>query len=927
MVKIRLVLILILFITNSSKAQLINISGKIADAENNAPLAGVSIKVLETQHIYSSDVEGRFLLQLAPNKKYSLLVTSLGYLSKQVTDVTADNTASLEISLKRAKANVLNEVTVKSSAKKETIASIYSLQKNSSSISDGISAEVIKKSPDRNIGDVLKRVSGASVQDNKFVVVRGLNERYNISMLNNAVLPSTEPDKKAFSFDIIPSSLIDNLLIYKSATPDLPGDFSGGAIKILTKDYPSQKISELSFSAGFNTLTTFQNFYVGYPNGNLDALGFVGNSRAIPAAYKQYGSSFILQSNDVKKQVTKLFPNTFGSGIGYKSYPNLSFSYLNGNTKVLSNGHKLGYIYSIAYSASRKVSERTREDYQNYSFPLFQNNTNTYDQRANLSALLNVTYAYRRSKISIKNLFNNDFSKLLAKRNGYDISNTPQYFYTKSENTEAQQNGLFNSVMEGVHALSKGWGIDWNTSYSYAYRKQPDQKIISFRTPYDNSTNYFIKLNNENSPEIRNAGRVYANLGESIYGANVNVIKSFEWLGKQQKIKGGASTYYRDRNVTVDALGYASLDYNGRTIYEDKNISFGTIFSPDNIDNLNLTLANIATNSVSYTANGWLTTAYAMFDGKLLPSIKLTAGARVENYKQELMALNQATIRRSDLDVLPSALITYSLNNTSNIRIAASQAVNRPEFRELAAYSVFDYENYVVVRGNPGLTRSKNTNVDLRYELFPNPGEIISFSVFYKYFDKPIEQVNKGNDVLSYENADKANAYGAEIEIRKKLGFIQQNGFFDRLAVYTNLAYIDGSVKFGAVTFNTPLQGQSPYLINSGLLYTSKQDDFSVNLLYNRIGPRLKFRSVSGGALNIFEKPRDLLDLQISKKLMKDKLELKLTVSDILAQPFVWYYKFDANPSSNAYDPAKDRIINSVNYGTTSTLSVRFKFN
>ncbi|MEJ7681037.1 MAG: TonB-dependent receptor plug domain-containing protein [Segetibacter sp.] len=232
--------------------------------------------------------------------------------------------------------------------RRETISSLYLQQKNSSSISDGISAEVIRRSPDRSTGEVLKRVSGASVQDNKFVVIRGLSERYNTSLLNNSVLPSTEPDKKAFSFDIIPSSLIDNLVIYKSATPDLPGDFSGGAIKVSTKDFPSRQLSELSFSAGYNSQTTFKNFYKSRDEGNLDWLGLFDNkSRLIPAPYyKRRGAAFFNTSSEFKREVTKLFPNTFGYNPAYQSAPNLSFSYTAGDTKIIGNNKARLYLFS-----------------------------------------------------------------------------------------------------------------------------------------------------------------------------------------------------------------------------------------------------------------------------------------------------------------------------------------------------------------------------------------------------------------------------------------------------------------------------------------------------------------------------------------------------------------------------------------------------
>jgi hypothetical protein len=445
--------------------------------------------------------------------------------------------------------------------------------------------------------------------------------------------------------------------------------------------------------------------------------------------------------------------------------------------------------------------------------------------------------------------------------------------------------------------------------------------VLTFRTPNNDSSVYYIKLANENSPEIRNAGRVYSDLKEFIYGFNANF--TYTLNGRfRSKIKLGTSNYFRDRKVVVDALGYSTLDPYGVLIYETNEHTFNNIFSPSNIDQFRLTLATIGTNSTDYKAQAMNNAGYAMFDGFVTKNLKLTGGVRVERYDQHLDAVNQPSVRKNDLDVLPSLLLTWSLGGKANLRLAASQAVNRPEFRELASYSVFDYDNYNVVRGNPLLQRSKNTNGDLRYEYFPGPGEIISASVFYKYFDHPIEQVNSGNDVLSYENATKATAYGVELELRKKLGFISE-GFFDHLTIYSNLALIRGSVKFGTVDFNSPLQGQSPYLVNAGLTYSTTNDGFSFNVLYNRIGPRLKYRAVSGGALNIFENSRDLLDAQISKKILQDRIELKFTVSDILAQPFNWYYKFEADPSSSAYDPAKDKVINSVRLGTSFSLSAK----
>ena len=919
-----LITFLFTFFTFNLFSQTVILNGKLFDNDNNSAIAGAIIKVNNGKKIYTTDVEGRFIITLELGKAYTITCSSIGYTTKEISEITSDKNSTIEIGLLRANNKQLADVVVKTSSKKETAASIFAMQKNSSSISDGISSETIKRSPDKNIGDVLKRVSGASVQDNKFVIVRGLNERYNTALLNNSILPSTEPDKRAFSFDIIPSSLIDNLLIFKSSTPDLPGDFSGGAIKITTKDYPSQKISEFSVSTSYNDNTTFKNFYGGFPNDANEATGFLNTNRNLPTTYKNVGSKLILQSASEKNTITKSFPNTFGLQVLNQAMPNTSFNYLGGNTKVLENGNKLGYIYSISYSNSYKTFFRDRDDYQVYDFLLNQNSTTNYEQKNGISALMNITYSFKKSKLSFKNIFNNDLVRSFATRTGKDVGNAPDYFLIKSQNSEAQQAGLYNSVIEGVHNLNSNWTLDWNTNFSTTYRYQPDQKILSFRTAFNNDKDYYIKFGNENSPEIRSAGRVFTDLTENVYGGNLNLTKNFQYLGNSQKVKFGSMIYYRERTVNVNALGYASTNSFGTLINENTSATFNNIFSATNIDKYNLTLADIATNSVGYDANAIMSSGYAMYDGKLSNNVKLTAGTRVESYNQKLNTLNEIDIKLNNFDVLPSALLTYSLTNKVNFRLGASQTVNRPEFRELANYSVFDYDNNVVIRGNPNLVRSKVSNFDLRYEYFPNSGEIISVSTFYKNFNNPIEQINLGNDVFSYNNVASANAYGFEFELRKKLDFIN-TPLFKKLTFYSNVAIIDGTVQFGNISFKSPLQGQSPYLINGGITYTSTDDKFSFNILYNQIGSRLKFRAVTNGGMNIYEKPRDLIDLQLSQKIFKDKLELKLTVSDILAQPFVWYYKFESNPSNIGYAASKDRIINSGAYGTTSSLSLKWK--
>ncbi len=909
------------------QSTLTRVSGKVNDLTNGSPLVGASVLIETSKTGVKTDVEGNFFLSLEYGKTYNLVISSIGYQTKIISGIepVRGENASIIVSLDRGAASLEN-VVIRRDVRKESVASIYTVQKNSSAISDGISAESIRKSPDRNSSDVLKRISGTSVQDNKFVIIRGLSERYNSSLLNNTILPSTEPDKKAFAFDIIPSSLVDNVIIFKSPTPDLPGDFAGGAVKITTKDYPSKNLSEISIVVGYNMQTTGKKFYKSVPGGKYDALGFFDNARLTPGGYyNNRGAGFINLTNAQKLAVTKQFPNNYAYQQACQSQPNFSFSYTGGNTKLMGT-HKLGYIYSVGYTAGRRLVERTREEFESYSLSDYKYNTTNYDMRSVVSALMNLTYSYGRSKISFKNLFNNDFSKTVALRNGINTVNTQSPFSYKSENNEATANGIGSSVLEGLHSMKNSWTIDWNASYSITYRWQPDQTVATFHTD-PNSSQYYLSLSNENSPDIINAGRIYSYLTENIYGGNVNVTKQFSWNNLPQKFKIGTSNYYRSRTVEVDALGYASLNAGFGTIKipETKDINFNTIFTPNNIDAYQMIVANIGTNSTNYTGTALLNAGYAMMDNNVTEKIKITWGLRVENYSQLLKAAGKPNVDLKNLDLLPSLLFTYALNKKTNVRAGASQGVNRPEFRELSTYRVYDYENNFIIQGNNLLHRSKNTNVDLRYEYFPGAGEILSASVFYKYFDQPIEQTNQGNDVLSFANADKAKVYGIELEMRKNLGFISGD-FFQRLVVYANAAYIKGSVQFGGVNFNSPMQGQSPCLINGGLGYNTDNNSLSFNLLFNVIGPRLKFRAATGAGKNIFEAPRNVLDFQVSKKLMHNRLELKLTVSDILAEPYTWYYKFQQNPSKIAYKSTEDRIVNTYKYGSSILLSIGYSF-
>lgn len=919
-----------LFIPSLLRAQnQSSISGKITDGTTGEPLIGVTVLVIGTSQGAISDVEGRYSIAHISQGKYTVLFKYLDYTSKSVTEVTvADNkTIVLNINMEKGATEKLSEVVVTSTYKQESVNVLYAAQKQSSVISDGISTGQISKSPDNNTADVLQRISGTSIQDNKFVVVRGLASRYNSTMMNGAAMPATEPDKKAFSFNVIPSNLVDNMVIYKTSSPEQPGDAAGGSIQINTKDLPDQKFMSLSIGTGFQTQTTFKNFYTGRGQGKYDFLSFNDGSQNLPNAFKQVQSRYASLNSNQKMEITRKFANTFGGEKAGESLPPLSLQLVLGNTKVLNNGNKIGFTAAIDYGNSRTTSAGTLDQYLLSKEQIYHYNDERYFKNYNTGALVGAAYIFGKNKISFKNFFSNEFQDVFTKRTGQVFDGSSNIANQFSINKETTQNGLLNSVLAGQHVVGgRSISIGWDVSYGLSYRMQPDQCILTVYQP-DGGANYVLRLLNENSPAITNAGRVYSRLHENIYSGNIHFTVPFTFFDRDQKFKFGFSESYRDRSFSVQALGYASdLDPFGRgaDINIDKNTTLSNIFSTDNLEKYKILLANIAQNTKDYTGTANVNAAYLMLENYFSSKWRLNWGLRLEDYRQQLLSINQPSQKYHYFDILPSANLIWSVTSKTNLRLAYSRTLNRPEFRELAMFRYYDYQNNFIISGNPSLKHSTNDNMDFRTEYYPGAGEILSASVFYKYFQNPIEQVNQGNNVLSYSNAEKAIDYGLELEARKRMDFLSAGSFFKSMILYANASFIKSTITFSGRSYQGSLQGQSPYMINGGLNYEPEHSTLSFSLLYNRIGPRLQFRGENDG-LDTYEKARDVLDFQVSKKVFRQAGTLSISVADLLAQPVVMYYKYHHGAKSG-YDSDSDKIISSFKPGTAISISFKYLF-
>lgn len=916
------------------------IAGKVTDKKTGEALIGLTVKVQGSTKGTSTDIEGRYSIPGLTAGKHTLVFSYIGYSSKSVSDiiVKAAQVTNTDIVMEESEENSLNEVVITASAKQESVGALYALQRVNVRVSDGISAEQIRRSPDRNTSDVLKRVSGASIQENKFLLIRGLSDRYNTTLLNNAPLPSSEPDRKAFSFDIIPSNLVDQIVVNKTAAADLPGDFAGGVIQIKTRDFPEQELVSLNYSASYNTQSTFKDFKGG-KRGGLDFLGFDDGLRDMPSSFPSNRTNYVNSSLDQRVAYTKAFKNNWGVEDFGAALPNQSLQFTYGNSYVLENTNKFGFIASLSYRNGNNITDQTRADIEQIGDESFSFQDDVYKNTVNVGGLANFAYAFNNSKIAFKNIYNRVFEDAYTSRVGVALEEPN--FDNQNSQFQLLQKSLLSSILEGEHSFANKQKLDWNLSFSSSNQDQPDLRRIFYSRPSGSSEPFKASINT-GSASTKNAGRFYSDLQDYVYAGAVNYTHPFKLANLDQTIKVGALSQYRTRDFSARELGYVRTTANAES-ESYLALPQEEIFSPQYISRTGFIFDEITNPSNTYDANVLLNAGYVMLTNELAPKWKLNWGLRIESYHEKLNSASvlgtPITVDNNYVDLLPSANLIYSVDDKTNVRASYSNTVARAEFRELAPFSFFDFESNNVIIGNNKLKRSRINNFDLRFEHFSQGGQIFSLTGFYKQFKNPIEQVfNQGtvaaSKAASFQNATEATLFGAEMELRQRLSFIKETDFFNNTSVYANLAIIKSDVKldrqlFANISESRALQGQSPYLINGGIQYNDNKWGF--NVLYNRIGRRINIvgfgRYEASGFVyeypDIYENPRDVIDLQVSRKLFNNRADVKINVGDLLNQKAVLYQD---NNNDKKFNPGSDQSIRTIKYGSNFSLSLGYNF-
>ncbi|MBU3680465.1 MAG: hypothetical protein FGM16_00835 [Flavobacterium sp.] len=949
------------------------LKGTVIDESNGKPIPGINVVVKNTKFALSTDMDGNYIFRSIPAGTYEVEFSSMGYTSKLISEVIIKEKEITELSptLGEQK-NMLNEVVItRTKAKTESVKSLLVQQKNSVSVSDGISAETIKRTPDRSTSDVIKRISGASIQDNKFVIIRGLNDRYNTAYINGSPLPSSEPDRKAFSFDIFPSNMIDNLIISKTATPDLPGEFAGGVVQINTKSVPDKNFQSFSFGMGYNTVTTGKN-QVSYVGGKLDDIGLDDGTRDLFPIPNNLTANNPNDPNNVAFASAyatatqgdwNLFDKTFT--------PNMNIQYSLG--RQFSIGEKsLGALVSLTYNKTNTLFETNRRNYNDSGVEgepniLSENfNDMSYNEQVLAGALANFSFKINNNNsISFKNIYSiNSEDKVILRTGLSGIDQEPPFFDFKNNARWFTSNKILSSQLNGDHYFSKSKvKINWNGSISKVDRSIPNLRrnsYLSYGTP-----DYVAQISQ--AVNFQSGGNIfYSENDETISFAKTDFSKKFSFADKvSAEIKIGGSMQNRDRTFAAKLLGYVTMN-NFDPTNTLLTLPESEIFNPQNMGALGngfngFSMLNVTKPSDQYIASSKLNSAYAMVDN-VFNNWRFVWGVRVEDFQQTLDSENDAgpvRINQKQQDILPSLNVIYAINPKKNLRFSYSKTVNRPEFRELAPFKFFDFQTNFNTQGNETLQIATINNFDVRYEVYPGKGQLFSFSVFTKTFTNPIEIKAAPNPKeIYYWNAPSAKNSGFEIEFRTLLSSLlgtEAGSASDNFTLFSNLAFIYSEVTVGTepglpeTDKFRPMQGQSPYVLNAGLQYMN--NGWSASTSLNRVGNRIAIvgapSAASGvGEPTLWEKSRTLLDLQISKTFMDNKFEVKLNVQNLLAQDQIFYRNNDTRVRTNEnystildsdfekllfnannwYNPAKDDLVWSTKYGRTFSLSASYNF-
>ena len=928
-------------------AQTGNISGKIVDQESGEELIGAAVLIEGTTNGAIADLYGDYLLQVAPGT-YNLVVQYVGYTKQTIQGVVVADGETTVMNLSLFSDQVLEEVVVTAEAIKDNDVVLLQIQKKAFAVQDGISSTEIKKLGVSNAAESMRQVTGASIEGGKYMVMRGLGDRYSITQMNNVTIPSADPYRNSTSMDLIPADMIENITTLKTFTPDQPGNFTGGKVNITSKSIPDNFYFRAKLSTTYNTQSSFADDFLTDPAANNEMTGFDNGIRSRPSVFDEFEDLLQGGAAESTARRARIPENTQDRNVIDESSKSLNNGFLpnvsnagidHGIELAIGNrfnlgdkplGVNLGLNYSRSYLHLDNKTTGIWSDGGSTSLINEQSlNAVESTDEAQLGALLGLSLQLSpHHEISLNSLYNHNGASKALISNGF-WRNTASPFY-ESQAIHFQERGLLSTQLMGKHVFEglKGLEINWVAGYMNLFQDEPDLRQFGyivgdngdyvmnksevgrlpshfFRELEDQQVNFQLDVTLPITQDPENqlkAGFSYSDkqreFDEWQYGLFREPIPRQPGLNDNvvsfTQAAGNLPSYFSLSNFGVVG-GPGVNQINGRTEY-----GIGQYYSDQTV------LGN------SYTGDEIITAGYLMAVFKLTPKLKAVGGARVE--KTELTTISADTTLRffgktdvlgnpimesrngeiNETDILPSLNLIYELSENSNLRVAYSQTLARPNMREISPFASFGTPNEPTVLGNKDLKRTLIQNYDLRYEVYPRPGELFAISAYYKNFQDPIIWLltpKASTPEIQPANVDQAVVFGIEGEIRKSLDFISPS--LENLQFGINASYIFSEVdkderELAALeTANRPniedtrtFQGQSPYILNFRLSHNSQKLSWENNISFNIFGERLAFVT---GALDpdVFEKPRPSLNF-VSNKTISEHWSLGFKAINIL---------------------------------------------
>ncbi len=903
------------------------IRGVVFDEKTGESLPGVTIFIEGSTTGTLTDFDGKFNLSVAPGT-YKLRVSYISYETVIVDNlfVKASEVVLLDnMRLKEARVE-LSEVIVTAEAIRNSETAMLTMKQKSANLIDGISAAGFRKVGDSDAASSIKRVPGISVEGGKYVFVRGLGDRYSKTILNGMDVPGLDPDRNALQMDVFPTNIIDNIVVHKSFSPELPADFTGGVIDITTKDFPEMKTLSVSLGFAYNPEMHFNSDFLTYEGGKTDFLGFDDGSRAIPAEDNiPFFSEVVTNPSGPKgmrfQEIMRNF-NPIMAARRDRSLMDYSGGVSAGNQIPLKN-LTLGYNFSFSYKVNTEYYRGV--EYGNYGMVAdaevyeLERREYTHGEYGSNSVLLGGLAGFalktQRSKYSLNFLhLQNGESKAAI----FDYSGSDQgsNFDAVQHNLEYSQRSITNILLSGKHFFRNNkWGVEWKASPTQSQIFDPDVRF----TRYEKRGNIFSISTEVGFPE-----RIWRELSEINLAGQLNITRDYNLMGRASKLKfGGAYTKKeRDYEIRSFAINVRGIPLSGNP---------DELFFPENIwpyqGNVNRGTTYesrfIPNNPNKYNSENQNTAFYLATEIQPLLFLRATIGLRGEIFEQRYTGQDQTMTNVldnekviDDFDVFPSVSLIFSLNQKQNIRVSYTETIARPSFKEMSFAEIFDpLTGRVFVGGlfrdaddvagieywDGNLKVSNIHNADLRWEVFSGKGQTISVSAFYKYFRNPIEIVQYVSQKGAFQprNVGNGQLAGLEFEVRKHLGFISQAA--ESFVFTANLTYTRSGIRLSETEYKSRLEnvrqgqevshyremaGQSPFIVNAGLAYEGGNQGFTegleAGLYFNVQGSTLEVVGIADRP-DVYAKPFNSLNLNVNKSFgEKKKLQLGLKIDNLL---------------------------------------------